>query len=313
MTCALLLAVAFVPAAVSDGALKSPLACAVAADGTIYLVDRGTPGVWRVGADAERPTLFKIGGRVFRTPLNAPRCVAVAAASAAFPGGAVLVGDSATRMIYQLDPTIKEPPAAPLLPRGDGPRGDGPRGDEPGPIGVPSALAVAADGTVFVADLESQRIYRIPPGEPPAPIAVLAGVRGLCLAADGGLWAVTSNDDAVRRLVPPVNALLNDGLWTMTVAVAGRPFRNPQSAALGSDGALYVADNAAACVWKLAPAPGGRFAAPVKLAAGAPLIGPTGLCLDRSTDPPRLLFADPRAKALFAIRLTDGAITTRAR
>ncbi|WP_171185469.1 hypothetical protein [Alienimonas chondri] len=299
MPALLLLAASFAPrgATVEGDSFKYPLACATGDDGTIYVVDRRLPGVWRLKTGEDRPTIFKTGGRVFRTPLNAPRCVAVAAPSKAFTEGAVLVGDSATRAIYRLDPTTDEPTAEPLAPAGD----------VPGRLGVPSALAAGNDGTVFAADLESQRIYRIAPGGGPTPIAALPGVRGLCLVADGSLLAVTSENDAVRRLAPA-----EDGSWTVATAVTGRPFRNPQGAAFGPDRALYIADNAAACVWKLSSTADGRLTQPKKFAAGEPLVGPTGVCLDRSTDPPRLIVADPRAKTLFAIRLSDGAVTTLA-
>ncbi|MFH5803798.1 hypothetical protein [Alienimonas sp. DA493] len=298
MTFALLSLVLLVPAADGgDVRLQSPLACAVADDGTVYLADRRLPGVWRVTtADSGpvRTTVFKTGGRTFRTGLNAPRCVAFAPPSRAFPGGAVLVGDSATRTIYRLDPTAHAPAAEPLI-----------SGEDVGRIGVPSALVAAADGTVFAADLESQRVYRIPPGGPATAIARLPGIRGLCLTADGGLLAVTSETKPVRRLAPAA-----DGSWTHTVAVSGRPFRSPQGAALGPDGALYVADNAAGCVWRLAPTEDGGFAAPTQLAAGAPLVGPTDVCFDGTADPPRLLVVDPKARALFAVDLADGVITT---
>jgi len=172
---------------------------------------------------------------------------------------------------------------------------------------VPAAIVAGADGTLFVADLESQRIVRVPADDPATAIATVAGVRGLCLAPNGDLLATTTGTDAVRRLTPT-----EDGTWTMSVAVAGRPFRMPHAAALGPDGALYIADNYAACVWMLSPADDGQFKPPVRFAAGAPLQGPTGLWLDASTEPARLLVADPKAKALFAVRLEDGATTTLA-
>ena len=286
----LLAALVDVPAeAPPAGGFLYPLACAVAGDGTIYVVDRDLPGVWTVtpaGDDPVRPTIFKRGGRLFRTPLNAPRCAAVA------PDGALLVGDSATRQVYRLDPSKEDPPLEPLF--------DTNR--EPSPVGVPSALAVGTDGTVYVADLESGRIYQKRPGEPATPIAAVPGARGLCLAPGGSLLAVTTVRNAVRRL-----ARREDGSWKQTVAVAGRPFGLPQGAACGPDGVLYVADNYARCVWKLVPTERGGFGPPVKLCAGAPLVGPTGVTFDAVSDPPRLLVADPRARALFAVRLEDGA------
>ncbi|QDT14122.1 NHL repeat-containing protein [Alienimonas californiensis] len=304
MTFALLCLAAFAPplgGSDADDGFRYPLACTIAGDGTIYVADRRLPGVWRVTTTDGEPTRlsrFKTGGGTFRTPLNAPRCMVFAPPSKGFPSGAVLVGDSATRAIIRLDPTADEPAAEPLR------VGE----TDVSPIGVPSALAVAADGTLFVADLESQRIYRVPPREPAAAIAALPGVRGLCLAADGALLAVTTEKDAIRRFVPAA-----DGAWSEQVAVAGRPFQSPQGAALGPDGTLHVADNAAGCLWRLAPTGDGGFAEPTKLAAGAPLVGPTGVCFDSSTNPPRLIVVDPKARALFALNPAGGEVKTLAK
>ena len=285
----LLICVAMIEAPPAGG-FQYPLACAVAGDGTIYVVDRDLPGVWRVAPDGNgsvRPTVLKRGGRLFRTPLNAPRCAAVAA------DGALLVGDPATRQVDRLDPAQDDPPPEPLF--------DTNR--EPSPVGVPSAIAVGADGTVYVADLESRRVYERRTDRPATAIAAVPGVRGLCIEPGGSLLAVTTVRNPVRRL-----ARREDGSWKETVAVAGRPFGTPQGAACGPDGALYVADNSARCVWKLVPTERGGFEAPVRLCAGAPLVGPVGVAFDAVHDPPRLLVADPRARALFAVGLEDGAV-----
>ena len=289
--------------AVQSGAAgpQYPLACAVAADGTIYVADRDLPGVWKVTPNdggPVKPTVFKAVKRLFRTPLDAPRCVAAAPPSEAFPAGAVLVGDTGMREVYRLDPNAADPRPEPLLTRPG----------RVGPIGMPAALAVAADGTLYVADLESQRIYEVPPGGTaaggePTAIAAIPGVRGLCLEPGGALLAVSAADGAVRRLAPGAG-----GEWAVTVAAAGGAFGLPHHAALGPDGSLYVADNYARCIWKLEKA-GDGFAAPVKLASGDPLAGPVGLALDATGDAPRLIAADPRARAVFAVDLKTGEVS----
>ena len=289
---------------------RTPLAVAVAADGTAYVADRDLPGVWKVKPSDDgpvEPALLKAVPRRFKRPLDAPRCVAVAA------DGSVLVGDTATREVYRLDPAADDPAIEPLLTAPG----------EVGPIGMPSALAVAADGSIFVGDLETQRIYRVPAGGlaeaggEPEEIARLPGVRGLTFGPGGGdLFAVTSDADQVRRLKKT-----DDG-WKMTVAVAGRPFGFGHHVAAGPDGTLYVADNYERCVWKVAPDgdEGGGFADPVRLTGGgagpagpaAPgdrLVGPVGLAWDAAHDPPRLLVADPKAKKLFAVDPATGEVS----
>ena len=296
MTALLLAALAVQQTGPEDG-FRYPLACAVGADGAIFVADRDLPGVWKVTPNADgspaAPAVFKAVPRLFRTPLDAPRCVAVAG------DGAVLVGDTATREVYRLGPAADDPVPEPLL------AGPG----RVGPIGMPSALAVAADGAIFIGCLETQRVWRIPAGgtaaggDEPTEIAPLRGVRGLAFEPDGALLAVTTANDMVRRLAPG-----DGGAWSMTVAVAGRPFQNPGQIAVGPDGTLYVADNYARCVWKV-PRSGDNFGEPAKLAAGAPLDGPVGLAWDGVHDPPRLLVADPRARKLFAVEPAGGAVS----
>ncbi|MEM9702300.1 MAG: hypothetical protein AAF907_07640, partial [Planctomycetota bacterium] len=118
-----------------DGAgFQYPISCAVDADGTIYALDRGLPGIWSLEA-GKAPAVLLRGGTVFRAPLNAPGCLALIPTAGA-GAGALLVGDSATRRIYQVDLDDDPIRPTPFFP-----------GEEkPGRLGVPSALAVRADG-----------------------------------------------------------------------------------------------------------------------------------------------------------------------
>ena len=300
-----LAALAVQPAGPGEG-FRRPLAVAVAGDGTIYVADRDLPGVWKVKPAADgpvAPAVLKAVPRRFKAPLDAPRCLAVARPSDEFPGGAVLVGDTAAREVFRLDPAADDPAPVALL-------------TEPGkvgPIGMPSALAVSPDGTVYIGDLETQRIYAMPAagaveaGAEPREIARLPGVRGLAFGPTGDLFAVTSDADQVRRLTPPADDA-GGGAWAMTVAVPGRPFGFGHHVAVSPDGTLFVADNYEKCVWKVAPA-GDGFGEPAKLAAGDPFAGPVGLAWDGARDPPRLLVADPKARKLFAVDPDGGAVS----
>ena len=55
---------------------------------------------------------------------------------------------------------------------------------------------------------------------------------------------------------------------------------------------LYIADNYAGCIWKIAPG-----ADPVKFAEGKPLVKPVGVFWDGKS----LLVADPHAKQVFRV------------
>ena len=245
---------------------------AVVADPTVivYVADRNLPGVWKV-TDG-KPAVFFQASKKFRTPLNAPRCVAVDA------DGRLLVGDSATREVYRFTPDGKPEPLT------------------QGAIGIPSALAVGGDGTIFVADLEAHRIWSVPKdglkdGEEPGEVVLLAGVRGLAFGSDGKLIAVTTLEDPIRRIG-------DDG--KMETLVKGRPFQMPHHLVVGKDGALFVADNYAATIWTV-PAGGGE---PKPFVLGPPLVKPVGLGL-RGDD---LLVADPHAKMIFVVT-PDGKTT----
>ena len=257
-----------------------PLAVAVAPDSTLYVVDRDLPGVWAVKG-GER-TVFHQASKTFRTPLNAPRCVAVDG------DGRVLVGDSATRDVYRLSVDGKE--AVPLT---------------KGAIGIPAALAVAADGTIYVSDLETQRIWAMPTGgsDDPEEFAVVAAVRGLGFDADGRLLAVTTLTNPILRY-----PTAGDDRGAETVLVPGRPFRLPHHLAVGPDGTLYVTDNYSVGVWRV-PVGGDGYGEPELFAKGAPLAAPVGLTWDATGETPRLIVADPRAKRLFAVDPSTGVVT----
>lgn len=243
-------------------AMQYPIAVAAETDGVVYVVDRDLPGVWKVTAG--QPEVFFQASKKFRTPLNAPRCIAIDSENR------ILVGDSATREVYRFSADGKPEP----LTRGY--------------IGIPSAIAVAGDGTIFVSDLEAHRIWSFPKnglkeGEEPKEVAVIAGVRGLAFDRDGKLLAVTTLEDPVRRIG-------DDG--KIETVVKGRPFQFPHHLVVGDDGSLFVADNYAATIWKVPP--GGE---PAAFVDGEPLVKPVGLA-KRGDD---LLVADPHAKAVFVV------------
>ena len=274
----LLLAAMLVQDAPADAEYQYPLAVAVAPDETAYVVDRDLPGVWAVKG-GER-SVFHRASKTFRTPLNAPRCAAVDA------DGRVLVGDSATRDVYRLGADGKD--AVPLT---------------GGAIGIPAAIAVAGDRTLYVSDLETQRIWAVPGGGgEPAEFAVVAAVRGLGFDGDGRLLAVTTLADPVLRF-----ETAGEDRGDRTVLVPGRPFRMPHHLAVAPDGTLFVADNYSGGVWRV-PVSDDGYGDPVLFAAGDPLAAPVGLAWDGTGDTPRLLVADPRARGLFAVDPGSGAV-----
>ncbi len=253
------------PVASAEEGMQYPLAAAVGTDGVVYVADRDLPGVWKL-TDNKWSVYFQ-GSKKFRTPLNAVRCLAID------PQGKLLAGDSATREIYRFDDAGQPQP----LTKGN--------------VGIPMALAVAKDGTIYASDLEIQRIVKIPAeGGEPSEFAELAATRGLAIDAEGRLIAVCHGKNAVIRFSA-------DGKERETL-VEGRPFQFSHHVVLGPKGEAYIADGYAKTIWKVE----GK-AAPVALVAGEPLKNPVGLAW-QGTD---LLIVDPHVKAVLR-RTTDGKL-----
>ena len=241
--------------------LVYPLDVSVTADAkTLYLVDRKLPGLWKAGADGKLAVFFQ-ASKKFRTPLNAVRCIA------ADGKGGLLVGDSGTREVYRFSADGKSTPLT------------------KGGIGIAMGIAVNAKGTIFVSDLELQRIWTVPAaGGEPKEFAVLPAPRGMTFDKKGQLWVVSGG---------PRNQLVKiaaDG--KITPVVKDRTFVYPNDVAVSADGTAFVSDGYADCIWKVAA--DGKTS---KWVSGKPLDNPVGLDWRGTT----LLVVDSRAGKLFSI------------
>lgn len=226
-------------------------------DSTMYIVDRTMPGVWQV-KNGKLTEYFR-ASKKFRTPLNAARCAALD------HDGKLLVGDSSTRQVYRFEQSDKPVPLA---------TGVG--------IGIPMAIAVDADGSLFVADLELHRIFKLPAAGGEAKVFVeVSAPRGLVFDKDGQLVVLSTTKDQVHKI---------DAKGNKTLLVKDKPFNMPQNIVLASDGNYYVSDNYEKCIWRVTG--DGKTS---KLVSGDPLVNPVGL----SVSGDRLLVTDPRAKAVF--------------
>ena len=154
-----------------------------------------------------------------------------------------------------------------------------------GGIGIAMGIAVNAKGTIFVSDLELQRIWTVPAaGGEPKEFAVLPAPRGMTFDKKGQLWVVSGG---------PRNQLVKiaaDG--KITPVVKDRTFVYPNDVAVSADGTAYVSDGYADCIWKVAA--DGKTS---KWVSGKPLDNPVGLDWQGTT----LLVVDSRAGKLFSI------------
>ena len=254
-----LTALAWTPTA-SAQELQYPLAIATH-DATIYLADRNLPGVWK-SAGGKLSVYFQ-ASKTFRTPLNAPRCLAVDGQ------GRLYVGDSATREVYRFDDSGQPQPLT------------------SGTIGIPMGIAVTAEGDLLVSDLEVHRIWKVTLSGKEKPTtekyADVAAPSGVCLDKEGRLWVVSRGTNALLRVSPEQK---------VEVVVAGREFEFPHSVVLDQGGTAYISDGYAKAIWRLSP--DGK---PEKWVSGEPLVNPVGLALRGDN----LLVVDPRAMGVFKI------------
>jgi sugar lactone lactonase YvrE len=259
--------------AASADEMRYPLALAATPDGTIFVVDRGllptnAPGVWKF-ADGKLSWFYQ-GEKRFRTPLNAARCAALDRQ------GRLLVGDTATREVYRFNEDGKPEPLT--------------KGVNAG-IGMPMALTVNKSGDIFVCDLETQSISKIPAAGGAAERFVQPGpCRGITIDGDDRLWAVVHAKNQIVRITPDAKTEVVLDKW---------PFQFPHHIVLDKDQNAYVADGYGKAVWKV-----DSSGKPSKVIEGPPLDNPVGLAWRGD----KLLVADPRANAVFEVS-HDGKLT----
>ena len=252
-----------VPAAADE--MQYPLSVAALADGALVVADRSLPGLWTL-AGGKAEVRFQ-GSKKFRTPLNAVRSVAVAA------DGTVYAADSSTRDVHK----FVDGQPVPLT---------------KGAIGIPVDVAIDPSGDLFVSDLETQAVWRVPAaGGEPKEVAKLAAPRGLFVDGQGRLWAVAASGEQ------PLVRIGADG--AIEPVVKERVFEFPHDVVVTEDGTAYVSDNYARAVWKVTP-----DGTATKWATGEPLRGPVGLSLRGG----KVLVADPQARAVWEAD-ADGKLT----
>ncbi len=240
-----------------------PLSVAATPTGTLYVADHHLPGIWQV--EDGRMSLFFLGEKKFRTPLNAIRCVAIDGE------GRVLAGDSATGDVYRFD---QQGQPESMTGR-----------DRPlGVITLPYSIAVDDRGDLLVTDQGEgdQRIARIPAeGGTVELVAEVFTPRGLDVDSEQNVWVISQR--RLLRLSPDGDreTIVDDGV-----------FEFPHAVVVRDDGVAFVSDGYARTIWKIEPGQ-----SPQAWVRDEPLKNPVGMALWQD----RLVVADPHARALFAI------------
>jgi DNA-binding beta-propeller fold protein YncE len=244
--------------AVATGELPLyPVDVAVNEEGEAFVVDRNLPGVWKWANGSL--SVFYQGSPKYRTPLNAPRCVAFDV------DGTLLVGDTATMDIYRVA---------------------GPGKAEPitgGQIGTPMDIAVARDGTIYVADLLLRKLLKIPSGKKKVEEVADVNPRGVFVDNQQRVWVVSQNAQQLQR----VN---QDG--SVEVLVDKRIFQFPHQLAVASSGEALVTDGYGKAIWKVV-----EGQPPQIVVQGGPLAGPVGITLMDETP----VIVDPQVRKVFQL------------
>lgn len=240
-----------------------PRAVAIVGKG-LAVVDLDLPGVWL--HEGETSTLHTPGTKLYRKPMNRPWC------AIAHPDGGLLISDSATREIYH---AAKPGPELTALTGGY--------------LGIPMALAVSPDGkTLYVGDAERRSVFKLPiAGGKPTLVAKGVNARALSFDAEGMLWAITPDANAVVMIDP--GSQEDPQKYRGTTVVGERPYQFPNGLVWAGDEG-FVTDSYGKAIW--------RFTKEGKTEIwhqGEPLDLPVGITADDEA----VYVADPRKKQVY--------------
>jgi NHL repeat len=242
--------------------LSSPFGIAIDADGTTYVADRANNKVRKITSAGTISTFAGTGtagsggdgGAATAATLNLPRGVAV-------HGGSVYIAETGGHRIRKVaaDGTISTV-------AGTGTAGAGGDG---GPatsaqLSSPQAVAVAADGTLYVADTGNNKVRRIGTGGTistfagtgtagaggdgaAATAATLSGPTGVAVDAAGNVLIGDTANNKVRRVA--TSGTISTFAGTGTAGGAGdgaaataAQLSAPRGVAVDSAGVVYIAD-----------------------------------------------------------------------
>jgi YD repeat-containing protein len=254
----------------TEACLGGPSGVAVAANGSLYIADRDSHTVRRVDPGG---TIVTVAGTPGSSGFGGDEGPATSALLAGpedldiGPDGSLYIADTGNNRIRRvaLDGIIHTVVGGGSPPDG---LGDGEQATE-ARLNGPFDVAVAGDGTLYVADRFNHRIRRIAPdgiirtvaggGSPPqgqigdggpATEAALDSPEGVTLGRDGSLYIADTFHHRVRRVGPDgvIATFAGGGTQPPGQIGDGGPSTGavldfPRRVALGTDGSLYIADD----------------------------------------------------------------------
>lgn len=261
------------PATLSVAPLVLPAAFGLTPDGSggFLVADTGDDAILQVNANG-LVTVFA-GAR------GSPGTADGAAATARFndptglardAAGNVYVVDSASHTVRHLSPTA----VVSTLAGSAGARGSQDGTGNAARFDGPTAAALAADGTLYVADTQNHTIRRVTAAGAVTTFAGTAGAagdqdgsgsaarfrepRGLAFDTAGNLFVADTGNHLIRRITPAGQVTTFAGMsglaGTFDAATGtGALFNEPTGIAVGADGNIYVTDVNTCFVRRLSP------------------------------------------------------------
>ncbi|MFA5891305.1 MAG: hypothetical protein WDA27_10235 [Actinomycetota bacterium] len=246
----------------TQASLSYPRGVAVAPDGSIFIADSGNYRIRKVDPDGTISTVAGNGSSGFsgdggpatQASLSEPEGVAVV------PDGSIFIADSGNYRIRKVDPDGTISTVA-----GNGSccsfSGDGGPAKQAG-LYYPEGVAVAPDGSIFIADYNNHRIRKV---DPSGKISTVAGgswvgavalessldrPQGVTVAPDGSTYIADTEDYRVLRIAPDGSAevVAGNGLKCEYYSeckdgpATEAMLQDPTGIAVDPDGIPYIAD-----------------------------------------------------------------------
>jgi sugar lactone lactonase YvrE len=258
----------------TSATLADPRGIGVASNGDLYIADRYHAVVRRVSEDGTisrfagsyEPGSSGDGGPAGSAQLREPNGIAVG------PDGAVYIADSGENRVRRVD---TDGTITTVAGTGAGDfGGDGGQATE-AHLHWPSGLAVAPDGTLYIADTDNHRIRRIDTdgtittvagtGEEgftsdgvAATDAALHGPQAVAVDPDGIVYIADTGNHRIRRIdtdgtITTVAGTGEEGDHGEGGAATNASLAMPQGIVFAPDGTLYIADTGNDRLCRIAP------------------------------------------------------------